>query len=387
MLSRINNRGGAGSGRGSLRWAVLLLAITWMATGAARASVSLLLEQPYGSGMVVFNPTGHSALYFDHICAATPVTLRPCGPGELGTVISRYDGVGGFDWIAVPLVPYLYAVESADEIPSTVDKLDTQRLREVYRRDHLEEVAPDTATGDTPKGNWYELVGSAYDRSIYGFRIKTDPKQDAQLIAYFNDRRNVAEYNGAFNNCADFTRVVLNRIYPHAVRRNFIGDFGITSPKSVARALTHYALKHPALEFQTFTVPQVKGSLPRSRDVEGVTESLLKRYGLPLILLSPHASAVVLVAYVGRGRFALPKKSPVLDVAELERSANDELRLASLDKVSGPPVAAGESGGVRVSAAGLDPAVLLPAFGGGVSEAAFFTGVECNECEAVPFLP
>ena len=49
--------------------------------------------------------------------------------------------------------------------------------------------------------------------------------------------------------------------------------------------------------------------------VEGVTESLLKRYGLPMILVSPHLTAAVLVAYVGQGRFAVPKNAPVLDLA------------------------------------------------------------------------
>ena len=77
----------------------------------ARASVSVLLEQPYG-GLGMFNPTGHSAVYLDHVCAASPLELRPCRPGELGVVISRYDDIGGYDWIAVPLLPYLYAVES-----------------------------------------------------------------------------------------------------------------------------------------------------------------------------------------------------------------------------------------------------------------------------------
>ncbi len=71
--------------------------------GAAHASISLLLEQPYG-GMVLYNPTGHAAVYLDHICAASPVELRACKPGELGVVISRYDGITNHDWIAVPLL-------------------------------------------------------------------------------------------------------------------------------------------------------------------------------------------------------------------------------------------------------------------------------------------
>ena len=279
----------------------------------ARAAVAVLVEQPYG-GFGAWNPTGHSALYFNHICAASPVQLRPCEAGELGVVISRYDGIGAYDWVAIPLVPYLYGVESPNEVPASADRLDVLRIRDLYRREHLEAIAPDTASGAPPEGNWYELVGSAYDRTIYGFQVKTTAEQDAGLIAMFNDRPNVTTYNGSFRNCADFARVTINRLYPHAVRRNYIADFGLTTPKSVARGLAHYARKHPEVGMVEFRIPQVRGDLPRSMGIEGVTESLLTRYGVPLTLLSPQVSAAVLVAYVGHGRFRMPKDAPVLDV-------------------------------------------------------------------------
>jgi len=58
----------------------------------ARASVAVLVEQPYGKLNMV-DPGGHSAVYLDHVCAETPLKLRACRPGELGVVISRYKGV------------------------------------------------------------------------------------------------------------------------------------------------------------------------------------------------------------------------------------------------------------------------------------------------------
>ena len=64
-----------------------------------------------------FTATGHAAVYLSGVCAETPVKLRPCAPGETGIVISRYDAVGGYDWVAIPLIPYLYAVERAQEVP------------------------------------------------------------------------------------------------------------------------------------------------------------------------------------------------------------------------------------------------------------------------------
>jgi hypothetical protein len=205
-------------------------------------------------------------------------------------------------------------VESTDDIPSTANREQVSLLREIYRRRALESVAPDLPDGSAPAGNWYQLAGSAYDRTIYGFSLATTPEQDARLIAMFNDRRNVQRYNGAFRNCADFARTTINFLYPHAVRRNFVADFGLTTPKSVARGLTHYASKHPDIEFRVFKVPQVPGSLPRSVGVQGVTESLLKRYGLPLVVLSPIATGVVFVAYIGHGRFDMPRHAPLLDL-------------------------------------------------------------------------
>lgn len=279
----------------------------------ARASVSVLLEQPYG-GLRIFNPTGHAAIYLDHVCAASPLELRACEPGELGVVISRYDDISNHDWIAIPLLPYLYAVESPSDIPETVKREQVTLLRELYRRHALESVAPDLPDGSAPGGNWSELAGSAYDRTIYGFSLATTPEQDASLIAMFNDRRNVERYNGAFRNCADFARTTINFLYPHAVRRNFVADLGLTTPKQVARAVAHYASKHPEIDFQVFKVPQVPGSLPRSVGVQGVTESLLKRYGVPLAVLSPIATGVVFIAYMGHGRFDMPRHAPVLDL-------------------------------------------------------------------------
>ena len=79
------------------------------------------MEEPYGE-FGAMNPTGHAAVYFNQICAETPTMLRPCHDGEYGVVISRYHKIDGYDWLAIPLVGYLYAVDSPSDIPVTVDK-------------------------------------------------------------------------------------------------------------------------------------------------------------------------------------------------------------------------------------------------------------------------
>src|SRR5580704_1284956 len=146
--------------------AILLLCLG--AIGRAQAGATLLLEEPY-SYDGAWAGTGHVAVYLSNVCAKTPVVLRACAPGESGVVLSRYDGISGYDWVAVPLIPYLYAVERPEAVPLFADAKLVAFLRDQYRRDHLMSVAPDLADGGTPKGNWYELVGASYDSTIYGF--------------------------------------------------------------------------------------------------------------------------------------------------------------------------------------------------------------------------
>src|SRR5262249_11310648 len=154
----------------------------------ASASATLLLEEPYGK-LGFFTATGHSAVYLSNVCADSPTVLRSCKPGEPGIVLSRYNGVGGYDWLAVPLIPYLYAVDRPEDIPLFADPKMVAFLRDQYRRKYLMEIAPDK-NGATPGGNWYELVGTSYDRTVYGFEIETTAEQDEALIRKYNAEPN-----------------------------------------------------------------------------------------------------------------------------------------------------------------------------------------------------
>src|SRR5215469_496263 len=148
--------------RSKARWSVLMLSglVAVLLSGAqARASVALLMEEPYGD-FGAFNPTGHAAVYLNRVCAETPTQLRMCRNGEYGVVISRYHKMHGYDWVAIPLIPYLYAVNTIAEIPATVDKQTVAQLRDAYRREHLEPLAPDTKKGTAPDGEWTQTVGS-----------------------------------------------------------------------------------------------------------------------------------------------------------------------------------------------------------------------------------
>ena len=280
----------------------------------AHAEATLLLEEPYGH-FGAFTSTGHAAVYLSRVCADTPLVLRHCLEGESGVVISRYNKVGGHDWLAIPLIPYLYAVEGPDEIPLFANPKIVAFLRNQYRKNHLEEIAPDDATGEPPEGNWTQLVGSAYDRTLYGFAIETTADQDDRFIREYNSRANRSRFNLLAHNCADFAAGVINFYYPSTMHRNLIADAGITTPKQIAKLLVKFSARHSELRSSSFIVPQVPGSITRSTAVHGVVESLLKskKYVLPITVANPVATGVLAVAYLGGGRFDPKKHAMILE--------------------------------------------------------------------------
>ena len=293
-------------------WALIFVLAAF---AQAHANVAFLLEEPYGT-FGGLNPTGHAAVYLTGVCAASPTQLRLCAPGEAGVVISRYHRIAGYDWLAIPLLPYLYAVDNVEDIPQSADARLVAELRDSYRRAHLLAFAPDAADGRVPQGDWTQLVGSAYDRKLYGFEIESTQEQDEAFIRQFNERTNRSHYDLFFANCADFARTVLNFYAPHAVHRNFFADAGITTPKQVAKSLASYARHHPILEFSSFQIPQVPGNIQRSRSVDGVAEALLKtkKYVVPLAILSPVVTGSIAVVYFAEGRFNPKRNAEVFDI-------------------------------------------------------------------------
>jgi len=279
-----------------------LVVMVLLCASLASASATLLLEEPYGK-MGFFTATGHAAVYLSGVCAETPLVLRRCAPGETGVVLSRYDGVGGHDWIAIPLIPYLYAVERPEDVPLFANAKMAAFLRDRYRRRYLEDVAPDAKNGETPGGNWYQLVGSSYDRTIYGLEIETTSTQDRALIRDYNASANQSHFHLVSNNCADFAKGILNFYYPKSLHRSLVADVGITTPKQIAKMLTRFSDRHPELQFSRLIISQVPGSMPRSTTVHGVVESFFKskKYIVPSVAVSPIFAGCVAAVYVGTG--------------------------------------------------------------------------------------
>jgi hypothetical protein len=307
-----------------------IMVLAW--ASSAGASATLLLEEPYGK-MGFFTATGHAAVYLSGVCADTPLVLRHCAPGETGIVLSRYDGVGGHDWVAIRLIPYLYAVERPQDVPLFANAKLAAFLRDRYRRKYLEDIAPDVKEGETPGGNWYQLVGSSYDRAIYGFEIETTPKQDDALIRKYNASPNHSHFHLATNNCADFAKGVLNFYYPKSLHRSLVADVGITTPKQMAKMLTKFSARHPELQFSRLIIAQVPGTMPRSSNVHGVVESFLKakKYIVPSAVVSPIFAGCLAAVYVatGAGHFEPGRNAMVFVVGgEPERPLGREDRRA-----------------------------------------------------------
>ena len=262
------------------------------ASTQAHAQATLLLEEPY-SYDGEFAGTGHAAVYLSRVCADSPTVLRRCGPGEDGVVISRYHHIGGRDWFAIPLIPYLYAVEDRGDIPLYADA----KLVEFLREQYLQKIGITNSEA-------YQLAGSAYDRTSYGFRFATTPEQDDKLIAWLNSEKNDEAYALLNRNCADFVKQIVNFYYPHAVHRSVIADLGVMTPKQAAKTLVHTAKHHPNMQLTRFIIPQVPG-IKRSKPVHGVIESLVlaKKYVTPVLLFHPVLVGGVEAAYWAGWRF------------------------------------------------------------------------------------
>jgi hypothetical protein len=283
--------------------ALLFLCLLVCGAAQSRADIALLLEEPHGQ-FGAFNPTGHAAVYLSDVCAETPTKLRECFPGEQGVVISRYHRVAGYDWIAVPLIAYVYAVPRLDDVPSFADAKTVARLRDEYRREFLQELIPDGADGSMPRGDWIQLVGAAYDRKMYVFQIESSREQDRELIEHLNAGTNHAQFNLFYRNCSDFAKKVFSVYYPGIMRRNFIADAGITTPKQIAKSLVKYAKRHPDAEFSASYISQVPGTRA-SKPVHGVLESIVrsKKYLVPLAFFHPVVAGSFAAGYLVEGRF------------------------------------------------------------------------------------
>jgi hypothetical protein len=272
--------------------------------------------EPFGNFGTMM-PVGHTAIYLDRVCADGPLKLRMCSAGEpQGVVIARYHRIGTTDWIASPVMQFLYAVDRPDEVPNFMTAELAWSLRERYRERFLDALVPDGTEKAKDTDEWWETAGVAYNRRIWGYQIDTSVEQDEAFVKRMNADPNHHRYHLRKTNCANFAADVVNGYFPGTVKRgDHIADFGLMTPKQVARCVAAYGASHPEAQLRVVEIPQVPGTLRRSRPVRGSAEAALKtkRYLFTLLAIQPEVPLGLAILYLDHGRWQLGKDATVLE--------------------------------------------------------------------------
>ncbi|HYA98186.1 MAG TPA: hypothetical protein VEH49_08835, partial [Methylomirabilota bacterium] len=305
--------------------AAFILFLAGPAACPARADIGIVLNESLDTSVARITGSGHSAVYLSHVCAESPVKLRPCRPGEMGSVISNYTTLGEdqpFEWNVVPLSIYLYGVEDPADRPLFVSFEIKHLLEERYREKYLAALCAGEFCRKSGKAEWREMVGASLERSLYIFAVDTTPEQDLRFIAEMNAASNVNHFNGVTRNCANFAERLVNTYFPHSVGADYINDFGMTSPKAIARSLTRYVGRHPELELRVIHVAQVPGTFKRSTEARAGTEQLFhsKKFLVPMLVFADYGIPVAAGSYFLTGRFN-PERQFEEHPAVLERDS------------------------------------------------------------------
>jgi hypothetical protein len=324
-----------------------LLALLLICLGNSKAfgDVGVVLNESLDTSVARITGSGHTAVYFSRICPESPVKLRLCQPGEQGSVISNYISLGEdqpFEWNIVPLNVYVYGVENPRYRPMVGSQKIKHVLEERYRENYLSEYCATDSCKTSHKAEWREMVGATLERSIYMFVVDTTVQQDLALIEKFNAEANENHFNGVTRNCADFTRRIINTYFPNATGPDYINDFGMTSPKAIARSFTRYANRHPNAGFRVLHFAQVPGTIKRSSECRAGTEQLVrsKKLLVPMLIFADHALPFVAASYILTGRFNPQREleeHPTVEASEaghqikLAKAANNDARVEKLE--------------------------------------------------------
>jgi hypothetical protein len=324
---------------------LLAFVLACLACSPAYADVGVVLNESLDTSVARITGSGHSAVYFSRICPESPVKLRLCLPGEQGSVVSNYTTLGEdqpFEWNVVPLNIYLYGVEDPRYRPLFGSQKIKRVLEERYRAKYLSAYCDSESCRTSNKAEWREMVGATISRSMYMFVVETTVEQDLALIEQFNALPNQNHFNGMTRNCADFTRRVINTYFPNATGPDYLNDFGMTTPKAIARSFTRYAHRHPETRFRVLHFAQVPGTIKRSSECRGGTEQLVrsKKLLVPMIIFADHVLPFVAASYILTGRFNPQREleeHPTSEATEVEhqlrraKAGNDDARIEQLE--------------------------------------------------------
>lgn len=292
------------------RW-ITIAAVLWICACCAtrvRADVGIVLNESLDTSVARITGSGHSAVYLSRICPEGPVKLRLCGPHEQGSVMSNYTTLGEdepFEWNIVPLSVFVYGVADPRNRPLFASWNIKGALETSYRETVLQGYCESHKCQTSGSAEWREMVGATSERTLYILVVSTTVEQDKALIEKFNGAPNVNHFNGFRRNCADFTKDVLNTYFPHSAHRNAINDFGMTSPKGVARSFAGYAHGQPEADYHVMHFAQLPGTTKRSTECREGTEQLYhsKKLLVPMAFFAWHELPIAVGSYVLTGRF------------------------------------------------------------------------------------
>jgi hypothetical protein len=302
--------------------------------GFARADLGVMLADPTTVGASALTHSGHALVYLSGVCAETAVRARLCRPEENGSVVTQYPQFrenGDYGWNIVPVELYLEGSVRPGERMLYGSRSVKDTLAAKAKDGFFDEVC----SGACPQyahSYWKDLVGATISRDVFVYAVKTTPEQDTATVAWLNRRENVDDYNGITNNCAVFSRDLINSVFPHSVHRDVLNDLGMMSPKSAARSFTRWARRQPALGFYAMHFSQKPGSVPRSGTASSGTETAIhmKKYLIAAALIGDHEVAgSFFVAYFLTGRFGQYKEyvrhsTPSLTELEMKRRSQNE---------------------------------------------------------------
>ena len=294
---------------------------------SAKADIGVVLADPTTVGVSVYTHAGHSLVYLSGVCAASPIRARLCDTGEQGSIVTTYPDfreAEAYRWNLVPLSLYLDGSLKPDDRLLYGSRQVKEALEAHAREGFFQDVCGKEHCPQIAHSFWRDLVNATAVRDIFIFAVQTTRAQDQVIVNWLNHEPNVNHYNGFTNNCAVFTRSLVNLIFPHSVHRDFPNDLGMMAPKAAARSFTHWALKKPELGFYSMHFAQQPGDMPRSGLAQSGTETAIhmKKYLIPAALIGDHEVAgSFFVAYFLTGRFGLYKEyshHPTSSIVEFE---------------------------------------------------------------------
>jgi hypothetical protein len=325
-----------------LRWTFpsLLLLFLLVSAPAARGDLGVVLADPTTVGASVWTHAGHSLVYLSGVFAESPVHARLCQPGEQGSILTTYPDFHEnrpYSWNLVPFSLYLYGSKQLEDRLLYASGPVKSALEDHARSGLLSSVcsgvaAPENSCPGLAHSYWRDLVAATAYRDVFIYAIQTTPEQNQLTVDWLNQNSNINHYNGLTNNCANFTRKLVNAIFPHSVHRDLLNDIGMMGPKAAARSFAHWALKRPDLGFYSMHFAQLPGDLPRCGLARSGTETAIhmKKYLIPAALIGEHEVAgSFFVAYYFTGRFGLYKvfsHYPAPSVVGLEAHAQQARR-------------------------------------------------------------